>query len=305
MNQVEIERGTLTIKKTIRECLKENKGLLVGRFGTIELECLMAGLFIRSEQTDILERNAGIFPTTPDSIRLWQEEYTKAVLESDFLATGWYTPLQQAEERLLQSLGWEGDSVKLRCFEPYYVDSFYRWTSELQGQDVCVVSSFAETMEKQVKESREKIWKEYTVDSILPPLTRWHFVKTGYAPVLSQGRATWMDALDTDVSSWNEAVEKLEEKVLDSGAKIVLLGCGGLAMILGQRLKAKGKICLVLGGAIQVLFGIRGRRWEHHSIISHFWNDAWVWPSLEETPGGAIDVEGACYWFGGTTRLSK
>ena len=296
MSQVEIEGGTLTIKKAIQECLKENKGLLVGRFGTIELESLLAGLFIRSEQSEILERNAGIFPATPESIRLWQSEYTKAVIESDILATGWYAPLQKAEERLLHSLGWAGDSVKLRCFEPYYVDQVYRWTSELDKQDVCVVSSFADSMEKQIKESREKIWKEYHVNSLLPPLTRWHFVKTGYAPVLSQGRATWMDALDTDVSSWYEAVEELEARILATGANIVLLGCGGLAMVLGQRLKAKGKICIVMGGAIQVLFGIRGKRWEHHSIISHFWNDAWVWPSFEETPAGAKEVEGACYW---------
>lgn len=298
MSQVDIEKGTYEIKKAIQQCLKENKGLLVGRFGTIELECLLVGKEIRPEQITILERNAGIFPTTPTSISLWQEEYTKAVQQSDFLATGWYAPLEKAEERLLQRFRWEGYPVKLRCLEPYYVDPCYRWTSELEGQDVCVVSSFADSMEKQVKENREKIWKENHVDSLLPPLTRWHFIKTGYSPILAQGRATWMDALDTDVSSWHEAVDKLEANILATGAKVVLLGCGGLAMVLGQRLKAKGKICIVMGGAIQVLFGIRGKRWEHHSIISHFWNDAWSWPSLDETPAGANEVEGACYWFG-------
>jgi hypothetical protein len=52
----------------------------------------------------------------------------------------------------------------------------------------------------------------------------------------------------------------------------------------------------VLGGATQVLFGIKGKRWETHDVISKFWTDAWVWPSLEETPGGAGDIEGGCYW---------
>jgi hypothetical protein len=51
-----------------------------------------------------------------------------------------------------------------------------------------------------------------------------------------------------------------------------------------------------MGGAIQVLFGIRGNRWSSHPVISRFWNEAWVYPSLEETPGSAESVERGCYW---------
>jgi hypothetical protein len=39
-----------------------------------------------------------------------------------------------------------------------------------------------------------------------------------------------------------------------------------------------------------------GNRWANHSVISKFWNDAWVWPSEEETPRGAAKIEGGCYW---------
>ncbi len=293
---VEIERGARFIQNAIHNALETGSGLLVGRFGTIELESLAAGMAIHHDQVAVLERNAGIFPTTPESIKVWQQEYGKAVKESDILAVGWYAPLQKVESHLLHRIGWSGIPVKLRSFEPYYVDPSFRWSQELAGQDVCVVSSFAETASKQVSNKREEIWKNFSVSSLLPSSTKWHWIKTGYAPILAQGQATWMDALDEDVSSWMEVVKKLEEKVLETGAKVVLLGCGGLAMILGRRLKEKGKICIVLGGAIQVLFGIRGKRWAHHSIISSFWNDAWVWPSEEETPGGAKEVEGACYW---------
>jgi hypothetical protein len=67
-------------------------------------------------------------------------------------------------------------------------------------------------------------------------------------------------------------------------------------MIIGGRLKALGISVVVMGGAIQVLFGIKGRRWANHQVISRFWNDAWVWPSLVEIPGAAVFVEDACYW---------
>ena len=76
-------------------------------------------------------------------------------------------------------------------------------------------------------------------------------------------------------------------------------------MSIGARLKEAGKICVVLGGATQVLFGIKGNRWEKHPVISGFWGDSWVWPSEEETPLGAGKVEEGCYWGGGRGGNAK
>ena len=77
---------------------------------------------------------------------------------------------------------------------------------------------------------------------------------------------------------------------------MALIGCGGLGMVIAGRLRQKGISSIVLGGAIQVLFGIKGRRWANHSVISGLWNDAWVSPAADEIPGGADSVEGGCYW---------
>jgi hypothetical protein len=51
-----------------------------------------------------------------------------------------------------------------------------------------------------------------------------------------------------------------------------------------------------MGGAIQVLFGIKGGRWKNHDFISKLWNEEWVYPSADETPGAAWAVENSCYW---------
>jgi hypothetical protein len=72
-------------------------------------------------------------------------------------------------------------------------------------------------------------------------------------------------------------------------------------MIIGAALKEAGVVCIVMGGAIQVFFGIKGERWANHDVIRGFWNDQWVWPSVDETPGGAKDVEGSCYWSSNPT----
>jgi hypothetical protein len=85
-------------------------------------------------------------------------------------------------------------------------------------------------------------------------------------------------------------------EVVSQGARFALIGCGGLGMPIAKALKERGVIAIVLGGAIQVLFGIKGKRWKTHEVISTFWNDAWVWPSEAETPMNAQSIEGGCYW---------
>jgi len=51
-----------------------------------------------------------------------------------------------------------------------------------------------------------------------------------------------------------------------------------------------------MGGSTQVLFGIRGKRWDNISEFHTFFNEHWTRPSKEETPEKVELVEGACYW---------
>jgi hypothetical protein len=67
-------------------------------------------------------------------------------------------------------------------------------------------------------------------------------------------------------------------------------------MILAAYLKKEGIKCIIMGGATQVLFGIKGSRWQEHNVISKFWNSAWVWPADSETPAAANKIEKSCYW---------
>ena len=50
------------------------------------------------------------------------------------------------------------------------------------------------------------------------------------------------------------------------------------------------------GGATQILFGIRGKRWDADARISRLYNEWWVRPAPEERVAGADRVENACYW---------
>ena len=50
-----------------------------------------------------------------------------------------------------------------------------------------------------------------------------------------------------------------------------------------------------VGGGLQLLFGIRGRRWADPAEIAAVTRGSWVWPSAAETPPRAEVVEGGAY----------
>lgn len=285
-----IAEGAEAICAAITAALEKGQGLLIGRNGTIELEVVLTKeptFFMKHA----LEHNAGVWPTSNESLDDWREGLRRALTQADILALGWYAPLADEEKKLMASLHPNLVAVPLRSIEPYYVPPELRWTKCLAGQKVAVVSSFTKTIQKQLQK-REDIWPLET-DSLLPPDTEWIPIQTGYSPSLAKGSGEWPLACR---GSWKDAVEYVVSEVMASQARIALIGCGGLGMLIASELKAKGIICIVMGGAIQVLFGIKGNRWKTHSVISHFWNDDWAWPSKEETPRGAQEVERACYW---------
>jgi len=292
---MDIRSGAHAIGSALETALQRNTGCLIGRNGTIELETI---LYTQNSPTKEIpasiakrmELHAGVWPSTQSSLHEWVQQMVEAIPLCDVLVAGWYAPLEAPEKRLLAKLGYTNPKIPLRSLEPYYVPPEDRWTRFLKGQRVAIVSSFADTITKQL-ENREEIWPLAT-ESLLPSTTEWIPIRTGYAPVLAQGVAEW----PSGIHSWKTAIQSLVDQILESKARIVLIGCGGLGMVLGGELKRRGLIAVVLGGAIQVLFGIKGMRWQTHSVISQLWNDAWVWPSVQETPRGSLQIEGACYW---------
>ena len=285
-----IEEGAANI----RALILADKPFFIGRNGTIEIQAIHFWKSYRAynsyppEMTDLLKWNAGIFPHGHGSIDKWCYDYVKTLPLLDMTAAGWYVPTKVIEDMLLTLYSPKVTRCPLRSLEPYYVLPELQWTRALSGKKVAIVSSFTESIKGQLK---KKIWTGAN-EGLLPSDVDWSFVQTGYSHGLALGTCEW----PSHVTSWDQAVNHVVKQVIDSGSKIALIGCGGLGMVIGGRLKAAGVSAIVLGGAIQIIFGVKGRRWATHDIISKLWNDEWVWPAKEEIPGGAATVEGGCYW---------
>jgi hypothetical protein len=274
---------------------QSEKPFLIGRNGTIELEILLNYYYILNileSQKNTLELNAGIFPTTNEYIEDFCRSYIEALTNTDIIAEGWYEPLKKAENNLLNILNPNRIKVTLRNLEPYYAPPHLRWTQYLANKRVAIINSFAETCEQQTYMSKA-IWPEYT-ESFLPNSTTWIPITTYYCPKLA-GENTYAN-WPSHIKNFKDAIEYIIERTLESKAEVAIIGCGGMGMIIGSKLKDAGLQVIVMGGATQILFGIKGKRWENHSIISKFFNDAWVSPNPLNAPKNYKLIENGCYW---------
>lgn len=268
--------------------LATEQGLLIGRNGSTELGTMIHGTKSASrvllECAGVWDCESGLLGGTSRELQSWLISSRCASGDADLLATGWYEGLAPLEKILLEKIGFLGQQIKLRDIEPYYTEEVRQWTKLLKGVDVCCVTPFYKSILEGYRE-RDKIWS----NCLLPEFGTFSVVRSYFAPTIGGKTHSW-------IRGWEEAVDYMEAEVLKTGARAVLIGCGGLGMILGARLKKKGLICIVMGGALQVLFGIKGRRWKHHGIISQFWNEHWLEARPEEIPPGSMLIEGGCYW---------
>lgn len=258
-----------TIYEAIDLALCSGEPLFIGRNGSTEL-----GQMLGIPQVPQHLLNAGLWPNADG----FAEAAAEATRSADILATGWYAPLAAQEAIFLQNT--QSLKVDLRSLEPYYAPEHLQWSRLLADQRVAVVSPFAASIEKQI---RRPIWP----NGLLPPSIDLVTIKTGFPPQISPN--SW----PPKVRSWKEAVDLIVRQVEEAKVRIVLLGCGALGMLAAHRLRQSGHICIVLGGALQILFGIKGRRWLSEPVAANF-NEHWIFPS--ERPVGASLIEGACYW---------
>jgi len=285
--------------KKLCNFLKSNDSCLIGRNGSLELEVIL--FFMHSRSKDIpypaqmlkkLELHAGIFPSTTTSVDTWCKAYIEALKICTAVVEGWYAPLASQEIKLHSLIiPSTTDRIYLRNLEPYYVKPELRWSNYLAEKKVAIINSFAETCVQQTYLAYG-IWGTH-YESILPSSTTWIPIQTYYAPALAEGKAEWPAHID----SWLDAVQYIVQCTLQSEASVAIIGCGGLGMIIGAELKRNGLQVIVLGGATQILFGIKGQRWLTHPVISSFFNNAWTTPPESSIPKGAHKIEGGCYWI--------
>ena len=251
--------------RRIKHYIQGQKPFIVGRFGAVEMHCVSR--WMSGQNCTLEERNqalyaAGIFPNDQVTINGFCEVYTEAMKKVDVLGVWEVTDEKIAIKKYCRDV----ELVPSRSIEPYYFDD--PWSSALEEKRILIVHPFIESIDRQLKR-REMIWPGMKV---LPRLASVTYVK---AIQSNAGGAT-------ECKDWFDALGRMENEIARRAFDVAIIGAGAYGLPLAAFVKSIGKQAIQMSGATQILFGIRGKRWDNHPVIAKFYNDAWVRPLLSE-----------------------
>lgn len=165
------------------------------------------------------------------------------------------------------------------------------WTKALKGKRVLVISPFTKTIRQQY-EKREFL---FPGKEILPEFGEL----LTYKSLMTIG-----DMKDDRFATWFDALEHMKREILLMDFDIALLGCGAYGFPLAADIRKAGRQAVHMGGVLQILFGIMGKRWDGtrtggmlhiREDIAKYYNEYWTYP-IEERPKEASKVEYGPYW---------
>ncbi len=264
--------------------LRGKKPCLITRFGWVELQTILehlAGNGYSDSTRKLMRFNAGFFPAEDAMFDRFSEESLKLLEMTDVLAvTG-----RRGDEELVMRHHPDISLIAWTCIGDDALFYEPSWISALKGQRVLVIHPFAETFEKQ--------WPKRNLlfpKGVTPP----DFELLTFKAVQSAGGAeknlpykTWFDAL-------NAMCDSIDRLDFDTA----LIGAGAYGMFLGGHIKKTGRKALHMGGSLQLLFGVRGARWEtvNPEVGRRLFNGQWVRPPAADVPPQSNQVENSCYW---------
>lgn len=273
----------------IAQCIQWGRPFYAGRCGATEMRCTAEYLAAKNPADPSREgrfsariraemRNlSGMFPTDDATLARFCELYADAAHGADLLAL-WDVG---AEREVIRGCGAETRFAKLRALEPYYHPR--PWSAALAGKRVLVVHPFAATIRRQYAR-REQL---FLAPEVLP-----EFASLRVVPAV-QG----LGGQETGYATWFDALEWMKRQIAAEPFDVAVIGAGAyglpLAAYCARELRRQA---VQMAGATQLLFGIRGKRWDSHPVISKLYNDAWVRPGEDEGIRNQDAVEGGSYW---------
>lgn len=294
------------VSELIHNLLASDKPCMIARFGSTELLALVNYLGVNSKQHSILDyirgrqpewwwnKNvmnqmqqwSGFFPPTPKNMQKFGDMMMDDMKELDLLGCwvdneAWFADRLETVKR-----------VHLRLLEPFWAQ--IPWTKYLEGKRVVVVHPFKEDILMQYNNHRSQLFSN---PDVLPEFASLRVIQA----VQSLGGE------NNGFKDWFEALQWMKDEIDKEDYDVCLIGCGAYGFPLAAHVKRQGRRAVHLGGALQLLFGIKGKRWEDPNYGVKEWgipygsytalmNKYWIHSSNTRMPQNAQQVEGGCYW---------
>jgi len=276
----------------IKDLLEGDKPVMIARFGSVELTCLVDYInkptirncirFITRVSDALgyakstrytMGNNAGFFPVTTKNLNRFSELMLDTMPFVDVLGS-WQTNELFFSKELFSAI-----KVPLGDLEPYFHKN--PWSEVLKGKKVLIIHPFEDSILEQYAK-RELLFKD---DRVLPAFDLEVIKAVQSIANNSCGYDTWFDA-------FNFMKREIDSRDFD----IAIIGCGAYGFPLAAYVKSIGKKAVHLGGATQMLFGIKSKSWEDEPKFHYLMNENWVKPKESERPSNYKLVEGGRYW---------
>jgi hypothetical protein len=286
LNNSDYHRPVLSLNEgniLINTLLKSSDPFLICRFGDIELSVVSNYLcnIITGENTwndYIKETMWGINGTKPindDCLVKFAKTYLDNTNLIDVLAV-WNN---RGEDFVTRFLNPNAELIYLKTLEPFFFAS-NPWSRALEGKKVLVVHPYEASIQKQY------LKHQILFNNIFPS-----FELITYKPfnVIMHNQITDFD--------WFSELDKMKMEISNLSFDVALVAAGPFGFPLSAHIKKIGKQAIHVGGALQLFFGIKGRRWENREQSLYF-NEHWIYPSNDETPSSHISskVDNGDYW---------
>lgn len=274
--------GTYTepeaVNERLKEWLREGKPFAVTRNGMSEtsLLALLERDVLWGSSSFHKNDTSANFDGDKNQLMRYRGILKEMYQESDVICA-WY--VVNMEEDILSKYMGNALLTKTQLVDRYdYKDC---WIRALKGKKVLIVSPFVDTITSQYPK-RELFHKD---KDTLPEFTLFTVKSVWW---YSGGR-------DGRFQSWFEVLDYLYEECMAVDFDIALLSCATFSSPLAVRLKQAGKQAVHMGGMLQLLFGIKGKRWDDRNL----YNEHWV-RLPKETKVGNVNVldrtQGGIYW---------
>jgi len=228
----------------------------------------------------------GIFPAQPDFLLEYADFYSAHVRNMDYLGLILDTVLGP---KIL-------DFHQLPNKLIYFKDQIYDKSSPtdpgncyldaLKGKKLLIICPFARLLKERATEQIfEGVWQKTGKRWFHPGAVEAMEIPYGFA------RETHI-RFGTSIRELEAVREELDHRDFD----VALIGAGGLSIPIDSFVKQMGKISLSLGGDLQVLFGVIGKRWRYKQRWKRdYFNDWWIDMPVHYQPKEPI-FRGEDYW---------
>ena len=278
--------------KKIIDLIKKNESFSIVRLGGTEARITYDYILTNKLKKKYLHNkhkslyNAGIYTKNENfnKIKLFCNFYHNSIAKSNILAS--FLKINK-NIQTFYSKKYKLPQISHRSLEPFYIlqNDEIPWTHYLKDKKVLIINPFVESFKLQLKNGFQ-IFKN---KKIFLDNQQFVFYKSYQTIAGNHIHNDWFETFKIMCKD----IEKLD-------FDIALLGCGGYGLPLCNYIKSVlNKSAIYIGGGLQLLFGVMGKRWENIPMWKNIINEnntKFIKPSSKEICKNYNKIESGCYW---------